>query len=274
MKQNSETIPAPVSVRRDLGQNIFTIAFDVHETDGGYEFETQELTPGVWNRSEIIRAIIRSRYSADDMEAIHNNVLADLTDSGARDEHKAMQQWRKKAKQWSRELMIWAEEHGIAQAELLPDPEPHEPDDSTQGYDGVATLSAAVELAKDQATDLPDEKAAKLPELFPLWLELIGQQLKAGQRVTHLDRVWKVLQDHTAQADWSPDVAASLFTEVASDPEQGTKDNPIPYNNNMELFEGLYYSQDGVTYLCIRSTGVPVYNNLADLVHIYVEVAP
>ena len=42
----------------------------------------------------------------------------------------------------------------------------------------------------------------------------------------------------------------------------------------MELFEGLYYSQDGVTYLCIRSTGIPVYNNLADLVHIYVEVAP
>ena len=272
MKQNSETIPAPVSVRRDLGQNIFTIAFDVHETDGGYEFETQELTPGVWNRSEIIRAIIRSRYSADDMEAIHNNVLADLTDSGARDEHKAMQQWRKKAKQWSRELMTWAEEHGIAQAELLPDPEPHEPDDSTQGYDGVATLSAAVELAKDQATDLPDEKAAKLPELFPLWLELIGQQLKAGQRVTHLDRVWKVLQDHTAQADWSPDVAASLFTEVAISAEQGTLDNPIPYNGNMELEQGKYYSQDGVVYLCIRDTGTPVYHPLAQLVGLYVEV--
>ena len=41
----------------------------------------------------------------------------------------------------------------------------------------------------------------------------------------------------------------------------------------MELVEGLYYSQNGVTYLCIRSTGVPVYNNLADLVHLYVEVA-
>ena len=30
--------------------------------------------------------------------------------------------------------------------------------------------------------------------------------------------------------------------------------------------------QDGVTYRCFRSTGVPVYNNLADLVGIYVEI--
>ena len=70
-----------------------------------------------------------------------------------------------------------------------------------------------------------------------------------------------------------PDVAASLFTEVAASPEQGTHDNPIPYNGNMELVEGLYYSQDGVTYLCTRSTGVPVYNALRDLVNLYVVVA-
>jgi hypothetical protein len=277
MKQNSETIPAPVSVRRDLGQNIFTIAFDVHETDGGYEFETQELTPGVWNRSEIIRAIIRSRYSADDMEAIHNNVLADLTDKDARDEHKAMQQWRQKAKQWSRELMTWAEENGIAQAELLPDPEPAQPDASIEAADGVATLSAAVELAKEQATDLEDEQAANLPDLFPLWADNIGQVLPVGKRYSYKSRLWKVIQEHTAQADWAPDIVPALFTEVVAqqqgdEPEPGTIDNPIPYNNNMELFEGMYYSQDGVVYRCIRSTGIPVYNPLAQLVGLYVEV--
>lgn len=41
----------------------------------------------------------------------------------------------------------------------------------------------------------------------------------------------------------------------------------------MELEEEKYYSQDGVTYLCTRDTGIPVYNPLADLVGIYVEVA-
>lgn len=54
--------------------------------------------------------------------------------------------------------------------------------------------------------------------------------------------------------------------------KQMITDNPIPYNNNMELFEGKYYIQNGVTYICIRSTGTAVYNNLADLVGLYVEV--
>ena len=49
-------------------------------------------------------------------------------------------------------------------------------------------------------------------------------------------------------------------------------EDPIPYNGNMELTAGLYYSQDGVIYLCNRDTGIPVYNALADLVGNYVEV--
>lgn len=262
-----------VSVRRDLGQNIFTVAFNVTEVENGYEFETAKLPPGVWRKDLIISAIIRAKYSADEMEAIHNNVLADLTDNDAKSAHTAMQQWRQKAKQWSREIMQWAADNGIAQAELEPDPEPHEPDATVEGYDGVATLSAAVELAKNQATDLEDDKAVKLPELFPLWINQIGQPLHAGERYSFVGRLWKVLQDHTAQADWMPDMTPSLYAEVAADQDQGTASNPIPYNNNMELEEGKYYSQDGVTYLCIRSTGVPVYNNLADLVGIYVQVA-
>lgn len=272
MRQQSETLPPLVSVRRDLGQNIFTVAFDVTEVENGYEFETAELPPGVWRRDLIISAIIRSRYNTDDMEAIHNNVLADLTDKEAKAAHTAMQQWRTKAKQWSRELMAWAEENGLAQAELMPDPEPHDPDDTVEGYDGVATLSAAVELAKDQATDLEDETAAKLPELFPLWINQLGKQLHAGERYSFVGRVWKVLQDHTAQADWMPDKAPSLFAEVAADQEQGTIDNPIPYNGNMALEEGKYYTQGGVVYLCIRDTINPVYNDLSALVGLYVQI--
>ena len=265
-------MPPLVSVRRDLGQNIFTVAFDVTEVENGYEFETAELPPGVWRRDLIISAIIRSRYNTDDMEAIHNNVLADLTDKEAKAAHTAMQQWRTKAKQWSRELMAWAEENGLAQAELMPDPEPHDPDDTVEGYDGVATLSAAVELAKDQATDLEDETAAKLPELFPLWINQLGKQLHAGERYSFVGRLWKVLQDHTAQADWMPDTTPSLFAEVAADQEQGTIDNPIPYNGNMALEEGKYYTQGGVVYLCIRDTINPVYNDLSALVGLYVQI--
>ena len=271
MKQKSETLPPLVSARRDLGQNIFTVAFDIERTAEGYEYETAELPPGVWRRDLIISAIVRARYSADDMEAITNNVLADISSRSAREEHRAMQQWRMKAKQWARELMQWADENGMAEAELLPDPTPAEPDPDIEGADGIDTLSAAVILAKDDAAGLEDGKAMGVPELFPLWADQIGKQLKAGERYTYRRRLYKVLQDHTAQAEWSPDLAPSLFTEVAASAEQGTRENPIPYNGNMELEEGLYYSQDGVTYLCTRDTGNPVYHPLSALVGLYVE---
>ena len=39
----------------------------------------------------------------------------------------------------------------------------------------------------------------------------------------------------------------------------------------MALASGLYYSQDGVVYLCSRNTVNPVYNPLSELVGIYVE---
>ena len=63
----------------------------------------------------------------------------------------------------------------------------------------------------------------------------------------------------------------SAYEEI-NESHTGTSEDPIPYNNNMELVEGKYYSQDGVTYLCTRSTGQAVYNPLKDLVGIYVEV--
>lgn len=53
----------------------------------------------------------------------------------------------------------------------------------------------------------------------------------------------------------------------------GSLDTPIPYEGNMALEEGKYYQQSGVVYLCVRDTGVPVYNDLKDLVNIYVQVA-
>lgn len=62
-------------------------------------------------------------------------------------------------------------------------------------------------------------------------------------------------------------------TEMSAEEYAGTQHDTIQYDGNMELFAGLYYTQGDVTYLCNRNTGQPVYNTLADLVGIYVEVA-
>ena len=77
---------------------------------------------------------------------------------------------------------------------------------------------------------------------------------------------------HTSQSDWNPDVAVSLFEKI-NETNAGTKADPIPYSGNMALEKGKYYIEDGIIYLCNRDTGIAIYNRLADLVGIYVEVA-
>ena len=124
-----------------------------------------------------------------------------------------------------------------------------------------------------QTMGLTDTESLKVKDLYPEWESKMGQQVNAGEKYRYDGRLWKVLQQHTVQETWKPgEGTESLYTEV-TESHAGTKEDPIPYGNNMELEEGKYYSQDGVTYLCTRDTGIPVYNPLADLVGIYVEVA-
>lgn len=60
--------------------------------------------------------------------------------------------------------------------------------------------------------------------------------------------------------------------EDEEEAELGSLENPIEYNNEMALEQGKYYIQDDAVYQCTRSTGIAVYNDLKDLVDIYVKV--
>jgi hypothetical protein len=251
---------------------VFTVNVGITEVEGGYEWESVTLPNGRWGRSLIINALVEAHYPADKVQAIINNFLGDMFNAGYLSEYRALQEWRDAAKLYASIAMAWAADQGIAQAELEPEEEPNAPTEVELRPDGMTMLQQAVMMLKGQALELPDEKAAEVPALFPTWEEMIGKQVEAGKRLFYGGRLWKVLQAHTVQADWTPDVAASLFTEVAISAEQGTLDNPIPYNGNMALEQGKYYSQDGVVYLCIRDTGTPVYHPLAQLVGLYVEV--
>lgn len=106
-----------------------------------------------------------------------------------------------------------------------------------------------------------------------------GDTLKKGFKFTFEDKLFAVLQDHIVLAHYEPSInTAALYVEVTEDyneqgEEMGTLENPIPYEGNMIIENGKYYSQDGVTYLCNRDSGNPVYHALKDLIGLYVEVA-
>lgn len=136
-------------------------------------------------------------------------------------------------------------------------------------------VAIAAEVIPDiiNTFDLSDEEALKRKHLYPEWASFIGKSLDTGFKVQYDDKLYKVRQPIAVvlEDQYPSQLTASLYEEI-NETAAGTIDDPIPYNGNMELFEGLYYSQNGVTYKCIRSTGQAVYHDLSALVGIYVEM--
>lgn len=133
--------------------------------------------------------------------------------------------------------------------------------------DRIRKLRALIEKA---AASLGDEDALSAVELFPAWKP--DTAYAADERIRYGEKLYRCVQAHTSQADWTPDVTPALWAEVAKPGQGDTPGNPIPYSGNMALISGKYYAQDGVTYRCTRDTVNPVYAALKDLVGLYVEV--
>lgn len=120
--------------------------------------------------------------------------------------------------------------------------------------------------------DVDDNTALRMMEFYPAWASETAYSI--GYKVKRNGKLWRCRQDHTAQVGWEPgsDGTESLWEQV-NETNAGTQDDPIPYDGNMALEEGLYYHQDYVIYLCTRNTDIPVYAALSELVGLYVEVA-
>lgn len=131
---------------------------------------------------------------------------------------------------------------------------------------------AAIE-AGSNAVERSDADALVVKSIYPVWKDLIGKTVdKAGFKFTHLGDLYKTIPaSHTFAEQWVPGVGTeSLYTRI-DEAHAGTLEDPIPYNGNMALSNGLYYSQDSAIYRCNRDTINPVYNPLIELVGLYVE---
>lgn len=123
--------------------------------------------------------------------------------------------------------------------------------------------------AQINTLSVDDATAVRMVSFYPEWAKDTAYTI--GYKVQYLGKLYKVIQAHTSQETWTPDITASLYERI-DEVHDGTKYDAIPYEGNMTLYNGKYYSQSGVTYLCSRDTGNPVYNKLSELVGIYVEV--
>lgn len=66
---------------------------------------------------------------------------------------------------------------------------------------------------------MEDEEALESKELFPEWQN--DTEYFVGDRVRHEGTLYKCLQSHTSQDDWTPDNAVSLWAAVLiPDPDE------------------------------------------------------
>lgn len=76
-------------------------------------------------------------------------------------------------------------------------------------YDAAMPVRESMDAAGSMLTD---EQAASVPALYSAWET--GTAYNAGDRRTYGGVLYKCLQAHTSQDDWTPDVAVSLWATV------------------------------------------------------------
>lgn len=103
----------------------------------------------------------------------------------------------------------------IAEAEwqVYVPPEVEPVKDTAPGLEDV--MEAVKKMLKSTASDLSDEEALEVAAIYPTWIGKVGAEVAAGERYWYDGKLYKVIQTHTVQEDWTPDTVPALFAEVS-----------------------------------------------------------
>lgn len=107
-----------------------------------------------------------------------------------------------------------------------------------------------VEFTRKARFTADDQTALAAKELYPSWAA--GLTVEVSDRYQYDGKLYKVVQAHTTQADWTPDVTPAMWTVIDVE-HAGTIDDPIPASRGMEYEYGKYYSEGESVYLCERT---------------------
>lgn len=105
------------------------------------------------------------------------------------------------------------------------------------------------------ATSLTDTVALSIPDLLPIWSELLaaGQPIQPGVCLMHNGQCYRQVQSSavTPIEGQPPGGEGTLAVYRPIEREHtGTLTDPIPWVSGMDCTEGKYYSYEGTVYLC------------------------
>lgn len=120
-------------------------------------------------------------------------------------------------------------------------------------------IAAYIKAARDTA---PDQAAARAPEFYPAFQDVVDTYQKKGARVRYTVNDKPVLykltcEDQTTDGTliietWNPVDASSIWTAIDIEHE-GTLEDPIPAVAGMEYVYGKYYIEGETVYICKRT---------------------
>ena len=107
-----------------------------------------------------------------------------------------------------------------------------------------ASLNKIGKIVANQVTD--DAVALTIQEFYDIWE--VGVTYEVGRYLQYKGVLYKVLQPHTSQETWTPDVASSVYAKVLIDPtgetipewEQPDSTNAYMTGDKVK-FEGVVY---------------------------------
>ena len=116
-------------------------------------------------------------------------------------------------------------------------------------------LSAAAKLYVQAATDVPDETALEMPDLFKTWEEVLeaGKTVAENSIINDGGTLYRVVATGGVlpQEHQPPHGEGMLAVYRPIDTAHtGTLEDPIPWVYGMDCTEGLYYSYNATVYLC------------------------
>ncbi len=114
-----------------------------------------------------------------------------------------------------------------------------------------------------------DNTSLRMKSYYPTWKELVDANFAAkevGFKFTYGDDLYKTVKaNQQFLPNWIPGQGTESIFERIDETHTGTKEDPIPYKVNMEVFKDKYYIEDGILYLCIEDSKQPLQNKASEL---------
>ena len=107
------------------------------------------------------------------------------------------------------------------------------------------------QLIEQLAVTLDDEAALTGVELFPAWV--VGKAYAVNDRAQYNGTLYKCIQAHTSQADWTPDATPALWKTVSLD-EYPEWVQPTGAHDAYNIGDKVTYN--GQHYVCTSNANV------------------